>query len=890
MMRDFMGTSIRRTGSIVGLWFALMWFPARSATAGTPLAVSGSLEITDANPLEVPPVGAWRFRVLSPAVLEVQAITTVQPGRRPATWDFVDDRRDPSRLPAPAEFRVEANGRAIRVRAVGFRRRVLYAPYGRRDLRLDNRLFLSLDDRIPDGALVTLRNPARTVWTGLDALKARADVNRASPAIHVNQVGYVPAFPKHAFVGYYLGTLGELPCPSDRFEVVEEATGRTVLERALARRRERGFEDMVPPYREVFLADFSEVRTPGVYRVRVPGLGVSAPVRIHDGAAAAVARAYALGFYHQRCGAANELPFTRFTHEACHLAPAQVPTPSMAGVRRHLAEFQQGVDPASQAAPILDRIEKALFPYSRTGPVDVHGGHHDAGDYSKYTPNSAAMIHALVLAADVFPGVNELDNLGLPESGNQVCDLLDIARWEADFLARMQDEDGGFYSLVYPRDRAYEDNVLPDHGDPQVVFPKNTTATAAATAALAQAGSSPAMRRAFPKDAAAWLAAAERGWKFLEAAWARYGRRGAYQRVMHYGEVFEDRDEMVWAAMEMLLATGRSEFGTFLRDAFDPGSREIRYYGWIRMFEGYGNAIRSCALASQSGRPGAARLDPSLQARCRAELLGHASDLIRFSEDHAYGVSLHPEYKRHRTAGWHFTHAYLFDLAAAGVVQDSPDLLRTLVSNLDYPLGANPVNVSYVTGLGLRRLRDLVSAFALNDHRLLPPSGLPVGDLIPGLGYLPGYDQERRDLSFPPDDDPRDPYPFYDRFADSWNTQAEVTVPALARCLAGTAALMARTPLARQPWRAVAASLDWHPPRAETGKPWTVRLEAPGLDLSEALVVWDVPDHGVFVGPSLTLVPGRAGPLQVEAEAQWPDGRRVFATAVVEVRDVPRNP
>jgi hypothetical protein len=41
----------------------------------------------------------------------------------------------------------------------------------------------------------------------------------------------------------------------------------------------------------------------------------------------------------------------------------------------------------------------------------------------------------------------------------------------------MQDDDGGFYFLVYPRDRAYENDVLPDHGDPQIVWPKNTAAT-----------------------------------------------------------------------------------------------------------------------------------------------------------------------------------------------------------------------------------------------------------------------------------------------------------------------------------------------------------------------------------------------------------------------------
>src|SRR5205823_4710653 len=147
----------------------------------------------------------------------------------------------------------------------------------------------------------------------------------------------------------------------------------------------------------------------------------------------------------------------------------------------------------------------SLYPFVNLGPVDVSGGHHDAGDYSKYTINSAALIHYLVFAADSFPGVAALDNLGIPESGDGKSDLLQEAKWEADFLAKMQDADWSFYLLVYPRDREYESDVLPDHGDPQVVFPKTTAVTAAAVAALAEAGSSPLFKSLFPDRAAVYL-------------------------------------------------------------------------------------------------------------------------------------------------------------------------------------------------------------------------------------------------------------------------------------------------------------------------------------------------------------------------------------------------
>src|SRR5206468_449239 len=146
-----------------------------------------------------------------------------------------------------------------------------------------------------------------------------------------------------------------------------------------------------------------------------------------------------------------------------------------------------------------------LYPFVNKGAIDVSGGHHDAGDYSKYTINSAALVHYLVFAADAFPGADALDNLGIPESGDGKSDLLQEAKWEADFLAKMQDADGGFYFLVYPKNRAYENDVLPDRGDPQIVWPKNTSATAAAVAALAQISSSPLFKQQFPAEAAAYF-------------------------------------------------------------------------------------------------------------------------------------------------------------------------------------------------------------------------------------------------------------------------------------------------------------------------------------------------------------------------------------------------
>jgi hypothetical protein len=170
-------------------------------------------------------------------------------------------------------------------------------------------------------------------------------------------------------------------------------------------------------------------------------------------------------------------------------------------------------DNPPQVAPPLTSEASQLYPFVRRGAVDVSGGHHDAGDYSRYTINSAELVHYLVFAVDSIPGVAKLDNLGMPESGDGISDVLQEAKWEADYLAKMQDSDGGFYFLVYPKDREYESNVLPDHGDSQVVWPKNTSATAAAVAALAQCASSPEFRRHYPAAPRATCGRRMLGWR-----------------------------------------------------------------------------------------------------------------------------------------------------------------------------------------------------------------------------------------------------------------------------------------------------------------------------------------------------------------------------------------
>ena len=167
--------------------------------------------------------------------------------------------------------------------------------------------------------------------------------------------------------------------------------------------------------------------------------------------------------------------------------------------------------------------------------------------------------------------------------------------------------------------------------------------------------------------------------------------------------------------------------------------------------------------------------------------------------------------------------------------------------------------------------------YAENDRRVLPPSGIPLGNIQGEFGWMELYGNELGALSFPSDSDERAPYPIYDRWGDSFNLTQEFVIPNQARALAYLSWMMGRSPLKAQPWKPVAGKITGLPARAGTGKELTVALSAPGIDLSKARIVWEARDQEPMIGNTFSFTPAHGSEQWLEAEAQLPDGRRIFA-------------
>lgn len=834
----------------------------------------------------MPAPGEYAMRSLTPGLLELIRINTQPQNGVPDAWNFVTGTGT-LHPPAASTYEVTVNGYPVAATVCGFRRRPLYAPLKFRDLRVDNRLFLELVEPLQDGDEVVV---ATHGWSPEpETFAATHDPMRRNSAIHVNQEGYGTQSPKQAVVGYYLGSAGELVVPATGFHVIDEATGQSVFSGSLVRRADVGYVYQPTPYQEAWVADFSTLQDPGRYRVKVDGMGSSLVFAVDDGMLLNFARTFALGMYQQRCGHAVALPYSRHCHDACHTAPAEVPASQSAFANTWGFIAAGNANYASQprhTAPRLATPADMLYPFVRTTAVDVSGGHHDAGDYSKYTINSAQLIHYLVVAADLDPAVAALDNLGIPESGDGKSDLLQIAKHEADFLRKMQDDDGGFYFLVYPKNRRYENDVLPDQGDGQVVWPKNTSATAAAVAALAEIGSSPRFQQDHPQHAADCLQSALEGWAFLLDAIDIHGKDGSYQKLTHYGDIFMHDDELAWAAAAVFAATGDATAHQKLPLWFDPGASSSRRWGWWRLFEGYGCAARSYAFAARSGRRPAAELDAAYLAKCEAELVAAGNDVLQRSQQHAYGSSFDLESKRHLTAGWYFSSDWAFDMTVSHALVPNPAIEVAVMANLNYEFGCNPHNISFVSGGGQRHQRETVHQFAQNDARVLPPTGIVQGNIQQGFPWLAPYAGSLGALCFPTDGG-ASPHPFYDRWGDTYNTMTESVISQQARILANAAVWAAKSPGAQQAWTVPAASLTGPQGYQPMGQPVTFTLQANGLDLSQARVIWESGELDPWTGgPELTFTPQGVGAQWVEAEAVLPDGRRVCAAAAFATNDL----
>ncbi len=274
-----------------------------------------------------------------------------------------------------------------------------------------------------------------------------------SEAIHVQQIGFRPDDSvKLAFLSCWMGTGGNLAYPAGKpFHVLDDATGeavfsgRTVLAKPASEHGNKTRAD-------IHELDFSAFRKPGVYRICVDDVGCSFPFEIGQDVWQKAFVKSMRGLYCQRSGIALGPPSTDFVRPR-GFHPAD-------GVKVYVSEPRSANEDASlrtlgpelrallsSYTPGPGRFQEWLADLTNRELPDAWGGYMDAGDWDRRADH-ALMPLMLFDLADMAPEAFAELKFGIPESEDELPDLVNEALWEVDFLRRMQQADGSVFGAI----------------------------------------------------------------------------------------------------------------------------------------------------------------------------------------------------------------------------------------------------------------------------------------------------------------------------------------------------------------------------------------------------------------------------------------------------------
>ena len=230
---------------------------------------------------------------------------------------------------------------------------------------------------------------------------SEVDMNTGEAGVNINQLGYRPGDTITAYVRD--GNADTV------FELYDARNNKKLCEGELTIGENKGSSG-----EKVATADLTSYipqnTNGGKYYVRTANNGDSFEFTVQDNPYKEAFNAAAKMLYLQRCGMKLTEDYAGdFAHEACH----------------------------SEMATI----------YGTNEQINVSGGWHDAGDYGRYSSAGAKAVADLLLAYETNSNAFG-DNTGIPESGNNIPDILDEARYELDWLIKMQSDEGGVYHKV----------------------------------------------------------------------------------------------------------------------------------------------------------------------------------------------------------------------------------------------------------------------------------------------------------------------------------------------------------------------------------------------------------------------------------------------------------
>ncbi len=522
------------------------------------------------------------------------------------------------------------------------------------------------------------------------------------PNVLVNQTGYLPELPK-------LATVKTAQATPLKWELRRKGG-------VVARGDTKPAGKDAASGDDVHIVDFSAVKTPGKDYTLAVGADTSHPFDIGADVLRKLKYDALAYFYQTRSGIEIAMPYAggkQWTRPAGHV---QVPP-------------NQG----DKDVPCLPGSGCAY-------KLDVSGGWYDAGDHGKYVVNGGISVWTLMNQYERAAARGTLADfadgkLNIPEKKNKIPDLLDEARWEMEFLLKMQVPDGQPKAgMVHHKIHDNQWTAMATRPDqdpmPRYLWPPSTAATLNVAATAAQCARIwEKLDRAFSGRC---LAAAEKAWAAAQANPAVYGGTSAVG-----GGPYEDThldDELYWAAAELFVTTKK--------DVYKAALDKSPFFKKVPLSvggEGIAGALdwgSVAALGTISLAMVPNLLPPNDLADCRLAIQAAADTFQALVDQQGYRLPFKPG-----KAGypWGSNSFMLNNALVLGLAHDftgNAKYLDAAAEAVNYVLGRNPLDKSFVTGYGERPLTNPHHRFwahQANPAFPPPPPGVLSGGANSGL-------------------------------------------------------------------------------------------------------------------------------------------------------------
>ncbi len=522
-----------------------------------------------------------------------------------------------------------------------------------------------------------------------------------SEAVHISHVGFRPDDPaKVAFLSCWMGTGGALRyAEGTRFLVLDARTGMMVHDGkvSLSKSADAAEDAGKRNYNgvDVYRMDFSELRRPGIFRIYVEGVGCSYPFPIRSEVWNDAFGVAARGFYHQRSGIALGPPYTKYVRPR--------PFHPEDGVRVRASTTTLMDTKNGLRTTAADNFKELIAGATQQTVPDAWGGYMDAGDWDRRIQH-LSVPRLLLDLYTLFPAYFDELSLNIPESGKDgLPDILHEALFGLDFYRRLQTESGGIRggieSSEHPRlgEASWQESLNVFAYAPDV-WSSYLYAGVAARAALT-------LQTRVPERAAQYRDSALRAMTWAEAELPKR----ADKKDPH--EVADARN---LAAAELYRLTGDDRWHqlflqtTVFKDAAAP----------LALWQKHEQRDAAWVYARTTGRP----IEAAVKANAEAALRREADDRATTANT----TGFHWTKDANAPAGFgRLTVPDAISLVRAHALTGEERYLHAALLACQTGLGANPLNLSYTTGLGHRSPENPLHIDSRVSNQP-PPPGLTV--------------------------------------------------------------------------------------------------------------------------------------------------------------------